>query len=63
MTANCATNPSNFQSQAPEWVLRDDARRIERTFRFRNFREALAFVQRLGKLAESDFGRVTRPSR
>jgi hypothetical protein len=30
-----------FQSQAPEWVLRDDARRIERTFRFRNFREAL----------------------
>ena len=46
-----------FQSQAPEWELRDDARRIERTFRFRNFREALAFVQRLGKLAESNFGR------
>jgi 4a-hydroxytetrahydrobiopterin dehydratase len=35
-----------FQSQAPAWVLRDDARRIERTFRSRNFREPLAFVQR-----------------
>ena len=43
-----------FQSQAPEWVLRDDARRIERTFRFRNFREALAFVQRIGELAEME---------
>ena len=31
-----------FQIQAPEWELRDDARRIDRTFRFRNFREALA---------------------
>ena len=29
-------------------------RRIERTFRFRNFREALAFVQQVGDLAESE---------
>src|SRR5215831_5514151 len=43
-----------FQSQALEWVLRDDARRIERTYRFRNFREALAFVQRVGELAETE---------
>jgi 4a-hydroxytetrahydrobiopterin dehydratase len=43
-----------FQSQAPEWELRDDARRIERTFRFRNFQEALAFVQRVGELAETE---------
>src|SRR6266446_3980916 len=28
-----------FQAQAPDWELRDEARRIERTFRFRNFRE------------------------
>jgi Pterin 4 alpha carbinolamine dehydratase len=34
-----------------DWELRDDAHRIERTFRFRNFREALAFVQRVGELA------------
>jgi hypothetical protein len=38
----------HFQKQAPDWELRDDAHRIERTFRFRNFREALAFVQRVG---------------
>ena len=42
-----------LQAQAPDWELRDDARRIERTFRFRNFREALGFVQRVGELAES----------
>ena len=41
-----------FQRQAPEWELRDDG--IERTFRFRNFREALAFVQRVGELAETE---------
>ena len=34
-----------FQAQAPNWELGDNAHRIQRTFRFRNFREALAFVQ------------------
>jgi 4a-hydroxytetrahydrobiopterin dehydratase len=43
-----------LQAQAPEWVLRDDAHRIERTFRFRDFREALTFVQKVGELAESE---------
>jgi 4a-hydroxytetrahydrobiopterin dehydratase len=42
-----------LQAQAPDWELCDDAHRIERTFRFRNFQEALAFVQRVGELAES----------
>jgi 4a-hydroxytetrahydrobiopterin dehydratase len=32
----------------------DDANRIERTFQFRDFREALAFVQKVGELAESE---------
>src|SRR6266498_2799077 len=43
-----------FQAQAPDWELRDEARRIERTFRFRDFREALAFVQQVGEIAESE---------
>jgi 4a-hydroxytetrahydrobiopterin dehydratase len=43
-----------LQSQALDWALRDDDRRIERTFRFRNFREALAFVHRVGELAEAE---------
>ena len=40
--------------QAPEWALMDNAHRIERTFRFGNFREALAFVQKVGELAEAE---------
>jgi 4a-hydroxytetrahydrobiopterin dehydratase len=43
-----------FQAQAPDWELRDDASRIERTFRFANFKEALAFVQKVGEIAESE---------
>src|SRR6516165_7330516 len=40
--------------QAPEWALMDDAHRIEKTYRFGNFREALAFVQKVGELAEAE---------
>ena len=32
----------------------DSAHRIEKTFRFGNFREALAFVQKVGELAEAE---------
>jgi 4a-hydroxytetrahydrobiopterin dehydratase len=34
--------------------LRDVAKRIEQTFRFRNFGESLSFVQRVGELAERE---------
>jgi 4a-hydroxytetrahydrobiopterin dehydratase len=40
--------------QAPDWQLLDDAHRIERRFSFRNFREALSFVQTVGEIAESE---------
>jgi 4a-hydroxytetrahydrobiopterin dehydratase len=43
-----------LRGQAPDWALLDDAHRIERAFRFRNFREALTFVQQVGELAESE---------
>lgn len=43
-----------FRAQAPEWALRDEATRIERTYRFKNFAEALAFVTRAGELAEAE---------
>lgn len=43
-----------FRAQASDWELRDDAHRIERTFRFRNFPEAGAFVQEIGELAEAE---------
>ena len=44
----------HFQVQAPNWGLGDNAHRIERTFRFRNFRETLVFVQKVGELAETE---------
>ena len=43
-----------FRAQAPDWQLCEQARRIERSFRFRNFREALTFVQEIGELAEAE---------
>jgi 4a-hydroxytetrahydrobiopterin dehydratase len=43
-----------LQTHTPDWELCDGARRIERAFRFGNFREALAFVGEVGELAESE---------
>jgi 4a-hydroxytetrahydrobiopterin dehydratase len=44
-----------FRAQgAPEWVLLDSATRIERTFRFKDFRGAFAFVARAAELAEAE---------
>jgi 4a-hydroxytetrahydrobiopterin dehydratase len=43
-----------FQSQTPNWELRDDGHRIERTFRLRNFHEALSFIRDVGELAETE---------
>ncbi|MGH7246530.1 MAG: 4a-hydroxytetrahydrobiopterin dehydratase, partial [Pseudomonadota bacterium] len=45
---------ARFRSQTPNWDLRDDGRRIERAFRFRNFQEALGFVGEVGGLAETE---------
>src|SRR3954463_6838412 len=43
-----------YRAQAPEWALRDEATRIERTYRFRNFDEAFRFVCRAARLAEAE---------
>ncbi len=45
---------SKLSAQAPDWQLAEEAHRIERSFRFRNFREALTFVQEIGELAEAE---------
>ena len=49
-----ASKLSSFIGQAPDWQLVEEAHRIERSFRFRNFREALTFVQEIGELAEAE---------
>lgn len=41
-----------MRGETPEWQLSDDARRIRREFKFRNFAEAQAFVNKVGDLAE-----------
>ena len=43
-----------FHEQVPDWQLAEEAHRLERSFRFRNFREALTFVQEIGELAEAE---------
>ena len=41
-----------YHEQAPEWELLDQAKRIERTYRFKYFGEAFGFVERAAALAE-----------
>ena len=43
-----------YRVQAPDWSLMDGSTRIERTYRFKNFREAFAFVARAAELAEAE---------
>jgi 4a-hydroxytetrahydrobiopterin dehydratase len=43
-----------FQAHAPDWQLSEEADIIKRSFRFRDFREALTFVQEIGELAEAE---------
>ena len=38
----------------PDWLLADDAKRISRDFRFKNFAQALAFVNEVGAIAEAE---------
>lgn len=40
--------------EAPDWELLDDGHRIERKFRFKNFREAFDFVRQVAALAEDE---------
>ena len=49
-----AAAAKDYSSQAPGWDLKDDAHRLERSFKFRNFKEALDFVTRVGELSERE---------
>lgn len=43
-----------YLAQTPEWQVVDAGSRIERTFQFRDFRQAMDFVARIGALAERE---------
>ena len=42
--------------QVPEWevVERNNIKRLERVFRFKNFKEALEFTNKVGEIAEEE---------
>jgi 4a-hydroxytetrahydrobiopterin dehydratase len=48
------TEAERYVREAPGWALRDDGTRIERTFKLKNFKEALVLVNRIGALAEDE---------
>ena len=41
-------------SDVAEWELNEEATRISRSFAFKDFKEALGFVNRVGELAEAE---------
>ena len=43
-----------YLREAPGWDLMDQGKRIERKLTFKNFEQALAFVNRVGGLAEDE---------
>jgi 4a-hydroxytetrahydrobiopterin dehydratase len=49
-----AAEVERHRGEVPAWDVRDDGRRIERTFRFKNFAEAFALVQRVAGIAEAE---------
>ena len=43
-----------FGKHVPDWSVRDEARRIERTYTFKNFAEAFTFVGKVAELADAE---------
>jgi 4a-hydroxytetrahydrobiopterin dehydratase len=45
-----------YLPQVPEWQIteEDNVKHLERRFKFKNFREALAFTNQVGELAEQE---------
>lgn len=45
----------DFHVEVPKWSMNEEATVISRTFSFKDFKEALAFTNEVGKLAEEDW--------
>ena len=47
---------AQYTPQIPEWqiVERENMKRLERVFKFKNFAEALAFTNKVGEIAEAE---------
>ena len=46
----------SYKPQVPEWEIieREGVKRLERSFKFRNFEQALAFTNQVGEIAEAE---------
>lgn len=49
-----AAEAESFRKQTPKWEVTDEATWLRRGFSFRNFVEALDFVNKVGALAEAE---------
>lgn len=47
---------AEYQLQVPEWTIleRNNIQQLERVFKFSDFKQALAFTQTVGELAEAE---------
>ncbi|WP_258806918.1 4a-hydroxytetrahydrobiopterin dehydratase [Pseudidiomarina sp. CB1] len=52
---------AELMREIPEWtpVSRDGVMQLEREFKFKNFKQALAFTNRVGDIAEAEFHHPT----
>ena len=50
----CAVEATILLKQIPTWSLAPDYKSISRNFTFKNFAEALVFVNKVGAIAESE---------
>lgn len=48
------TDAEAFLTHTPEWALNGEATKISREFRFKSFKDALAFANRVGDIAEEE---------
>ena len=53
-TALSLTAAQTLLAQTPGWDFADDGRAIIRKFKFKNFKQSLAFVNKLGEIAEKE---------
>jgi len=43
-----------YLKQIPEWTLAEGKKKISRTFKFKNFKEAMAFLNKVALIAEEE---------
>lgn len=59
--AATADEIEKFKRQVPDWDIVDvqGSQTLKRVFQFKNFKQALAFVNRVGELAEAEYHHPT----